>query len=359
MEGIGRFTYDTLIRIVANHPEHRFYFLFDRPFDQSFVFGENVEPVVISPPARHPFLWYIWFEWRIPAVLKQIGADVFISTDGYLSLRSSIPTLLVIHDLAFENMPGSIPWLTRKYYQYFTPKYAHKAKRILTVSEFSKKDMMKLYDIPAAKIDIAPNAANPLFKPFGDDAIQDERKQRSDAHPYFLFVSALQPRKNLPGLLLAFDVFKQRYPQNKTKLIVAGSRYKLNREIDAALKYIVHSDEVIFTGHLPQNDLVRLVGAALALVYVSFFEGFGIPIIEAMQAGVPVICSNTSSMPWVAGNAALLVNPDNTNEISDALEKISNDKVLRQQLIKKGIERAKMFSWEKTATIMWKAIKKL
>ena len=136
LEGIGWFTYESLKRIVLSHPEHDFYFIFDRKYDDEFVFAKNVTPIVVGPPARHPLLHFIWYEISIPRVLKRINPDVFISPDAFLSLSSKYPDLIVIHDLNFEHFPEYMPWLWRSYYRYFTPRYAKKAKRIATVSEF-------------------------------------------------------------------------------------------------------------------------------------------------------------------------------------------------------------------------------
>ena len=136
LEGIGWFSYETLKRITRAHPEHQFYFLFDRPFDESFVFGSNVTPIVIRPQARHPILFYLWFEKSIPRALKKINPDLFMSTDGYLSLSTTTPSLPVIHDLNFEHYPEQLPFLVRKYYKHYFPRFARKAARIATVSEF-------------------------------------------------------------------------------------------------------------------------------------------------------------------------------------------------------------------------------
>ena len=137
LEGIGWYTYETLSRIVKSHPEHEFYFLFDRPYSKEFIFEKNVHPVVISPPTRHPILWYIWFEWRIPKILRKINADVFLSPDGFLSLKSNIPSIAVIHDINFKHHPKNLKFIHRIFYNYFFKKYAKKASRIVTVSNYS------------------------------------------------------------------------------------------------------------------------------------------------------------------------------------------------------------------------------
>ncbi|MCA1760933.1 MAG: glycosyltransferase, partial [Bacteroidales bacterium] len=149
LEGMGWFSYETLKRMTRNHPEHEFIFIFDRPYSEEFIFSENITPVVIGPPARHPVLFYFWFEFQIPRVLKKHKADVFLSPDGYLSLKTKVPQLAVIHDISFAHRPQDIPGMKRWYYNYFFPKFARKATRIATVSNYSKTDIAKTYQVDA------------------------------------------------------------------------------------------------------------------------------------------------------------------------------------------------------------------
>ncbi len=172
LEGIGWFTYESLKRITKNHPEHQFLFLFDRPFAEEFIFSDNVSPIVVGPQSRHPFLWYWWFEQSLPKILHKQEPDLFLSPDGFLPLSYTATAgskpckfLPVIHDLHFEHYPQDIPFLARKYFQKYFPKYAKKANRIATVSEYSKQDISKLYKISIDKIDVVYDGANEAYKP--------------------------------------------------------------------------------------------------------------------------------------------------------------------------------------------------
>ena len=151
LEGIGQFSYETLKIITIQNPNVHFYFLFDRDFDDEFIFGENITPIVLSPKARHPLLFVWWFEVEVAAILNKIKPDLFLSPDGYLSLRSNCKQLPVIHDINFEHFKGNLPWLVQKYYNYFFPRFAKKAIRIATVSEFSKNDIATTYSIDKNK----------------------------------------------------------------------------------------------------------------------------------------------------------------------------------------------------------------
>jgi len=357
LEGIGRFTFETLKRISETHSEHRFYCIFDRPPHKDFLLSDNIIPIIAKPQARHPILWYWWFEQSIPCILKKINADVFISPDGFASLNTNVPQITVMHDLAFEHYPQFVPYLTRKYYLYYSPKYAHKVQRIATVSKFSKQDISEKYNVNLSKIDVVYNGASPNCKPL----TETEKKKVKDAYSkgcnYFVFISAIHPRKNLIRILQAFEKFKDQ-TQSKTKLVVAGRMAWKNEDLKNTYEKMQHQQAVIFTGHLPMAEIECLVGAAVALCYASLFEGFGLPILEAMYAGTPVITSNLSSMPEVAGNAALLVNPKNIENICEAFIRLDTDEQLRIKLIEAGKHQQQKFTWEKTAKLLWESVEK-
>ena len=209
MEGIGYFTYETMKRMVKNHPEHQFIFMFDRPFDESFVFSENVEPVVVSPPARHPLLWYWWYEHSLPSAFKKSKADLFIGTDGYLSVSSKVKTLSVFHDFNFEHYPEDLPVFNRLFYKHYFPIYARNAARIAAVSGFTKNDVIEKYNIDPGKIDIVYNGVSDQFKQLSAAEILDIRNKFTQGQPYFLFVGSLHQRKNISNMLNAFDEFKK------------------------------------------------------------------------------------------------------------------------------------------------------
>jgi len=355
LEGIGWFSYESLNRIVKKHPEHQFIFIFDRKYHQDFVFAPNVNPVVVNPPTRHPILWWIWLEFKIPHILKKYKADLFVSPDGFMSLRSKTPALPVIHDINFEHYPEQLPKLVRKYYQYFFPKWAKKAMRIGTVSEFSKQDIARAYDIDTSKIDVYYNGSNAMYQPASEGKKLSIRKTYTNGKPYFIFVGALNPRKNILGLIRAFDTFKTE-DKSGFKLVIVGDAMHKTNAIRQSLNEMKHETDVIFTGRLNVQDLSGVLAAAHALCFVPFFEGFGIPLVEAMHTEIPIICSNKSSMPEVAGDAAILVDPKDDEAIAGAMKTLAEDEAICRKLIEKGKQQRQKFSWDKTAEKFWKSI---
>lgn len=355
LEGIGWFTYESLKRITTQHPEHQFTFIFDRPFSEEFLFSGNITPLVQYPPARHPILYYTWFEQMLPPLLKRLNPDLFLSPDGYLSLRYRGTSMNVIHDLNFENYPDDLPFLTRWYYRHYFPLFARKAARIATVSQFSREDIASKYAISPEKIDVVYNGANESFQPLTVEQQETTREFYTDGKPYFIFIGSLHPRKNLCNLFRAFDLFKKTNPSD-VQLMIVGAKKWWTPEIDSAYKQMIFSGDVIFTGRLNTTRLKLVLGSAIALTYVSYFEGFGIPIVEAFRCGTPVITSNVTSTPEVAGDAALLIDPFDPESISMAMYKAYHYKTVRQELIERGHIRQTQFTWQNTADRLWESI---
>lgn len=354
LEGIGWFGYETLKRITENHPEHTFVFFFDRPHASEFIFSKNVEPISLFPPTRHPFLWYLWFEWVLPAALKKNEIDLFLSIDGYLSLNSSVPQISVMHDINFEHYPNDLPFWYRKYYRHFFPQYASVARRIATVSEFSKQDIAARYAVNPEKIDVVYNGVNENYKPLSKEEITKVKQQYTDGEDFFLYIGALQPRKNITRMLQAFDRYKSAgYPG---RFVLVGEKKWWGKAGENAFESLQHKNDVYFIGRKSASELCKIIPSAFALIYVSVFEGFGIPILEAMKCGVPVITSNTSSMPEVADQAAILVDPFKIDDIASGMMTLRDQSGLRDSLIEKGLLRSKDFTWKKTAEALWNSV---
>ena len=357
LEGIGWFSYQTLKRITEANKDVHFVFLFDRPFSEEFIFNDNITPIIVSPQARHPFLYYAWLEFGVKSTLNGLKPDLFLSPDGFLSLGAKCKQLPVIHDINFLHNPKDVKPLTRRYYNYFFPKFAQEATRIATVSEYSKKDISANYKINPDKIDVVYNGINSSFKPVSDIVKAETKKHFSNGKDYFLFVGSLNPRKNISRLIQAFDAFKKE-SNSDMKLVLAGSHAWGGSDIYKTIDELICKDDIVFTNRLSEEDLANVMASAFALTFVPYFEGFGIPLVEAMQSEIPVITSNVTSLPEIAGDAALFVNPYEVNEIKNAMLKLRGDDNLRLSLVEKGKIRKNNFSWDKSADLLWKSVEK-
>ena len=357
MDGIGWFTYNTMKYIVENNPGVCFHFLFDSGIHDEFLFGKNVVPHNLFPPAKHALLNVAWFEYSCRRLLNELKPDLFLSPDGICCIGWTGKQYAVIHDINFVYYPKDLKWSNRIYYNFFIKKSAEKATRIGTVSQFSKQDLVEKYHVDNSKIDVVYNGINPFFMPLDEKKRVTIKRKFSDGKNYFLFVSTIHPRKNLLRLLEAFELFKKR-SSSDIKLLIAGKELYQTEQLHTYHNSMLYKEDVKFLGRLQDEDLQAVLAATFCLTYVPYFEGFGIPIIEAMNNHVPVITSNVTSMPEIAGEAALLVDPFNISDIANAMQLVTKDETLRQQLIKKGIERAQFFSWEKTASLLWDGVLK-
>ena len=358
LEGIGVYTKEISKMMVHSNPDVDFVFFFYRPYYSKFIFANNVTPVVVSPPARHPFLWKMWFDGSLPFFLKKHEIDVFFSPDSYVSLVTDVHQLVTIHDLAFEHFPEGIGWLKRKYYQYYMPKFANKASHIFAVSDYTKSDLMKTYGVVESCLSVSYNGVDDIkFKPASNDVILTLKESYTNGSDYFLYVGAQHPRKNIINLLLAFQQFKSE-SKSLTKLILVGREAWGNQEMKRIYDGHEFKADIIFTGRVSDEELIGLYSGATALTYIPFFEGFGIPIIEAHATGTCVITSNISSMPEVLGGGGVLVDPNNIQQISSAMRSLDFDVRLRESYEKLGFQNAKRFSWKTSAELIMSQLRK-
>lgn len=352
MDGIGWFTYETTRRMVLSHPEHRFFLLFDRKPSEEYRFADNVTMVTLCPQARHPVLWWMFFELAVPMALKRYKIDLYVTPDGMMPLRPSVPTLSVIHDLNFEHSSDNLKPSHQRYMCHYFRRFAKAATRLATVSEYSKRDIVDTYGIPAEKVDVVYDGAHSHYRPHTAQECTEVRNRFTGGSPYIIFISTILKRKNLANLLRAFDQL------DSLKLVVVGNRVWWQDELKEAYDTMRHKEDVIMLGHANPDDLSALLSASEMLVYPSFFEGFGIPILEAMYAETAVVCSSTTSMPEVGGDAVLYVDPASPDDIAQAIRRLLENPTLRNDLIARGRIQREKYSWQRTADLLWDSIMK-
>ncbi|MCR9170859.1 MAG: glycosyltransferase family 4 protein [bacterium] len=356
MEGFGWYTYEITKRLVEQHPDVTFILFFDRKYDSKFVFGDNVIPVVLSPQARHPILFKIWFNQSVKRALKKYKADIFLSPDGYLSLTTDVKQVAVMHDLNFVHNPQDLKPVMRRYYLTQFPKFAKKASHIITVSEYSKQDICEQYQVPEDRVTAIWNGASEVFQPLKEGEIQSVRDKYSGGLPYFLFVGAIHPRKNVRRLIEAFALFRENNSSSNMPLVIVGTELWANAGMDIEISDELKSS-IRFTGHLPLEELALVMGAADIFAFVPYFEGFGIPLVEAMRCGTPILAGDKTSLPEVAGDAALYCDPFSVEDIALKMTELANNDALRNDLSSKGLERSKLFSWDSAAEKVWNVLK--
>ena len=264
---------------------------------------------------------------------------------------SPCPVVVSIHDLSFEHLPQTFKWRSRKQLRITVRRSAREAAQVIALSEHARRDIVETYSLAPEKVTAIPLAAANHFRPISDDEeLQRVRQTYGIVGEYILSVGAIQPRKNLSRLVDAYSRLRRATPEgNLPKLVLAGKCAWLYEETLRTIRELQVSDSVILTGYVPDSDLPGLYSGALCFVYPSYFEGFGLPPLEAMKCGVPVIVGNQTSLPEVVGNAGLLVDPFDADAIAGALDQVISDSNLRAELGKKGLARAQLFDWRETA----------
>lgn len=355
LDGIGYFTVNTISRVVKNHPEVEFMILCDKDFTEAYFDFPNAKKYPVFPALRHPLLYIWWLEAVLPLFLKKQQPDLLVSMEGFCSLLTAAKQLPVVYDINFEHQPRDLALKNRLYFRFFFKRFVKKAVRIATISEYSKQDIASFYKINPAKIDNVSCGINGNFDPLTEDEKTAARGKFSGGKPYFFFVGSMHPRKNIKRLIEAYTLFRSQTGA-EVKLLLAGAIWWSKSTIEEAYNSSPYKQDIIFTGRLSEEDLKKVLGSALALSFVPIFEGFGLPIVEAFQSEVPVICSNTTSMPEVAGDAAVIVDPYKVESIVEGMKKIHEDNALRLHLVERGRIQKHKFTWDNTAILFWDAI---
>ena len=358
LDGIGYYIVNTFPQLIKSHPEVDFVIFCDKNFSGHYFNLPNVKLCRIFPPYRHPLLYIYFLEFVLPAELKKEQIDILICPDGFLSLRSKCPQVNILPDINFAHNPGNMDLKNRLYYNFFFKKFAHKAERIIAISEFTKKDIVETYHVEPSKIDVMLLAIAEDFYPVDDQKQKHVKAKYSSGCPYYFFVGTMHPRKNIKRLILGFEEFKKRTGSD-FKLLLAGAILWKTSDIEEAYESSKFKSDIIFVGRVSDEELRALLGSAYALCFVSLFEGFGLPVLEAMHSETAVICSNVSSIPEVGGEAVLYVDPLSVDSIAGAMEKLQISDVLRDDLIEKSKMQRKKFTISNTVQSMWSSIEKV
>ena len=263
------------------------------------------------------------------------------------------PVVTTIHDLAFEHLPETFNRRSWMQLRLTVRQTARRAAHIITVSEYSRGDISRTYGIAPPRITVTPEAAPPNLLPVTDETeLRRIRERYGISENYILSLGSIQPRKNLVRLIEAYSCLRGVRPEGKLpQLVLAGKRGWLDSETFRAAERTALGNDILFTGYVPEPDLAGLYSGAICFVYPSYFEGFGLPVVEAMQCGVPVIAGNRTSLPEVIGAAGLLFDPFDTQALVKALTQVIDDSEYRAVLRSKGLERAKNFNWKTTAQL--------
>ncbi len=320
------------------HPNNVHLFHIDQP---------NFRTIVVPMPGRQV---HYWEQFLLPLVLWRLKLDLVHFAGFPKVLLQRGPSVATLHDVGFKTNPETRgDWLSRLYWDFFGNWGTRRADRVITISEHSRRGLERLLGIPAERITVTYLAPAPIFRPIEPESARAMARDKYGIEGrYILFVGTLQPTKNLARLIEAYALARQR-ARIQQSLVVVGQQGWQYQDIFARISGLELQDHVIFTGFVPDEDLPALYSGADVFVLPSLYEGFGLPVVEAFACGTPVIASNVASLPEVAGDAAILVNPTNIEGLAQVLERVCMDAGLRQAMRQAGLARAAQFSWRTCA----------
>lgn len=301
-------------------------------------------------PAGGPLRGIAWEQSLLRRMIKKAGVDVIFNPANVAPLSPPAPSVVTVHDLAFRLFPENFSRPFSAYYRVLVPRITRQATAVIAVSENTRADLVEHLGLPPEKVTVVANGVSPEFRRhIHREELQEVRRRYRLPDNFFVSVASLEPRKNLQAIFRAYRLLAGEITSTESLVLVgAGNRIYtdagLQDELQRARPGTVHA-----LGYVPIEDLPAIYRLATALVYPSLYEGFGLPVLEAMASGTPVITSNRSSLPEVAGEAAILVNPESIEELAGAMDLIATDSGIRNLLVERGKKRAAGFSWEHTA----------
>lgn len=341
--GISQYTLRLLEQFAAIAQDDEFVVFQSRRDSSRLVDQPNFHKRSLWTPPHHRLEQLL-----LPLEMATVDLDILHSPDFIPPFRRNCKSVITIHDLNFLLYPNFLTPQSARYYGQID-QAVRNCDHIIAVSESTKRDIIRLTGAPESKITVVYEAAHPIYRPLQDEQMLQQVKERFGIHNDFvLFVSTIEPRKNVRALLDAYKRVLDNYHAD-VSLVLAGEKGWLFHEVFALVEELGLQERVRFLGRVSSEDLLGLYNGAQLLVHPAFYEGFGLPPLEAMACGTPVVVSNTSSLPEVVGDAALLVDPTDVDGMAVAIWRLLSDQVLRRQMIDKGLMRARRFSWKKAA----------
>jgi glycosyltransferase involved in cell wall biosynthesis len=331
------------LRLYTSHP----------PQPEDWPASPHVETRIIPWPR-------LWTHLRLAAELQQYPPDVLFVPAHVLPLYCPVPAVVTVHDLGYRHYPDTHRLLDRWYLDWTTRRHCRTARHILADSLATRQDLLDFYGANPDRISVVYLGRDESLAPVTDPEFIARAKARYNIRTDYLFyLGTLHPRKNLVRLIEAFHQAIQTTSTERLQLVIAGQRGWLYDQIFARVEQLGLTGQVIFAGYVTDEDKPALLSGALAYVFPSLFEGFGLPVLEAMACGTPVLTSNCSSLPEVAGQAALLVDPHSTGEIAAGLVQLITEPGLRQELVQRGFQQIRAFSWSQAAVQVWELVEKV
>ncbi len=346
--GIGRYAESLARALVARQPD-RFALFYNRVRDTTPPAGLASVPRRTVRAGYKPWRMAVWLGQLARIGFNRLvpGAELFHATEHLLPPLRGVPTVLTVHDMIFKLFPQHQKSLNYWYLNATMPLYCRRAEAIITVSEHSKRDIVTHYGLDPAKVTVVYEAASPEFEPLPSEEVDAARRRYGLPDEYLIHVGTIEPRKNLTRLIEALQLLRDE--GLVVPLVVVGGKGWLYGDFFRRLEELDVRDAVVFPGYVPQADLPAVYGAATVATMPSVYEGVGLPVLEAMACGTPVVCSHASSLPEMGGGAARYFDPYDVTAMADAIRRVWTDADLRAEMRQLGLAQAAKFSWDQAA----------
>lgn len=351
--GIGTYTYE-LIYSLSKFEKDKFLIYAPKDTNSMSYINKNLHYSYINQQSSHIF----WEDVNIPINIENENIHIYHTPQNGIGIpfKKDCKNIITLHDIIPSRMPETVSDCYMNIYKKEMPKILEKTDGIITVSNFSKNDIIKEFNFPADKIFVTHLANEHIYKKMNRENCKNILKDKySISEDYILYVGGFSPRKNILGLINAYSIYADQNPQSNIKLLIVGYKGKSYSIYKRRVEQLNLSDKVVFTGYIPVEHMPLFYNCAEALVYPSFYEGFGLPPLEAMSCGIPIIASNATSIPEIIGDAAYYINPHNNDELFLAINEVLNNKKLWYNLVDRGLKKCAEYTWEKTAEETMKA----
>lgn len=355
--GIGTYTYQLIYNINLMDKLNRYLLFLPDENISDLNPGDNIDVKLISEDRRENF----WEEVDIPNILTDTGIDIYHVPQNGIGLPKdkTCPFVITLHDVIPYRLPETVGPQYLSIYTKEIPEIIPKCDGIITVSEYSKQDIVEALNFPPEKIYVTHLAAEDIYFPQNKEACKTFISKKYDVKDKFiLYVGGFSPRKNIKGLIQAYSIIKPKLRENY-KLVILGKKGRSYYDYRDLAYSLGLKEDVVFTGYVPLEELPLFYNAAEIFCYPSFYEGFGLPPLEAMACGTPTLASNTTSIPEVLGDDALYINPGDVQDMANKLLNVIEDEKLRIDLSFKGLRRSSMYSWKRTAVETIEALRRI
>ncbi|MDE3074656.1 MAG: glycosyltransferase family 4 protein [Chloroflexota bacterium] len=347
--GVSRFTEQLILSLQSRYRSSRFsVFVNETAAPGDFTNSANFIYHRSRLPTSLPAVRIAWEQLLLPVIARGMGVDVLHCPVNVSPLLAPCPTALTIHDLTFLLFPDRFNWERQRYLAALTRASARRASRVMTDSEWTKRDVTRLLRVPPEKIQVVYPGLDETFFPRPAEELREFRRQRHLPERFLLYLGTLEPRKNIELLVQAYSLLLKQGLRSCPLVIAGGKGWRFDRIFAEVARHGL-TDQVLFPGYVDPADQPLWYGAATLFVYPSLYEGFGLPPLEAMACGTPVITSNASSLPEVVGRAGITVNPNSASDLAGAIAEVLGSQEKRDQMIQAGLRQAATFSWREAA----------